>query len=68
MGQGSSFGSHPHRLDFGLADATEVERLEVFWPVSGETQVFEALPKNRRVRVTEGTPAPEIIEVQAPKR
>jgi hypothetical protein len=54
VGQHGSFGNSPFELHLGLGSATRVERLEVFWPVSGETQVFTELPAERRVHIVEG--------------
>jgi hypothetical protein len=54
VGQHGSFGNSPFELHLGLGSATRVERLEVFWPVSGETQVFTDLAADRRVHIVEG--------------
>jgi len=54
MGQHGSFGNSPFELHLGLGSATRVERLEVSWPVSGETQVFTDLAADRRVHIVEG--------------
>ncbi|HEX6882815.1 MAG TPA: CRTAC1 family protein [Planctomycetota bacterium] len=54
VGQHGSFGNSPFELHLGLGQATRVERLEVFWPVTGETQVFTGVPGDRRVRIVEG--------------
>ena len=67
VGQGSSFGSHPHRVELGLADATAVERLEVRWPTTGEVQFFDRLPVNRRVKITEGQGPPEVTMLAPPR-
>jgi tetratricopeptide (TPR) repeat protein len=58
----SSFGGSPHRLHVGLGDAQRIARLEVRWPNGGETQVFEDVPLDSWVRVTEGTKAFERLE------
>jgi len=49
-----SFGSNPLELHFGLGAATQIEKLVVFWPASGSTQVFENVAVDRTVSVTEG--------------
>ncbi|HVR74932.1 MAG TPA: tetratricopeptide repeat protein [Planctomycetota bacterium] len=41
-------------LDFGLAGAAEIERLEVRWP-AGSVQVFRGLAVNRAYRLVEGS-------------
>ncbi len=65
VGQHGSFGNSPFELHLGLGSATRVERLEVFWPVSGETQVFSGLPVDRRVRIVEGQTEAGITPVRA---
>ena len=53
MNSGSSFGANPLELHFGLADAKHVLRVEVFWPVTGKTQVIEKVNVNQRIEITE---------------
>lgn len=56
---GGSYASSPdRRLVFGLAEATEIDRLEVTWPW-GETQTVDGLQVDRYWRVTEGEQAAE---------
>jgi hypothetical protein len=55
VNSGGSFGCNPLRQQIGIGQATRVQRLEVFWPRTGETQVFEDLPVNGILRVTEGS-------------
>ncbi len=55
IGSGSSFGANPLRAEIGLAAAATVDRLEVHWPTSGETQIFSDVPADRFYRITEGT-------------
>lgn len=44
-------------LDFGLANANSVDRLEVHWP-SGQTQTFKNLEINQRYLIVEGASDP----------
>ncbi len=53
MGEGGSFGSNPLELHFGLGDAKIIDRVEVFWPVSGKTDVLESVELNQRVVIRE---------------
>jgi len=48
------FGSNPLIAHLGLGKATEIGRHEVFWPVTGVTQVNREIPMDQRVIVTEG--------------
>ena len=37
----------------GLGKADRVDRIEVFWPTTGRTQVLQDLPANQSVRIVE---------------
>ena len=55
VGSVSSFGGSPvSRQAIGLGDATSIVRLEVTWPTSRTTQVFEEVPIDAFFRVIEG--------------
>ena len=54
VSSGGSFGASPLRREIGLAKAGRVERLEVFWPTTGATQVFETIPADQSIEITEG--------------
>lgn len=58
-GMVSSYGGSPHRQEIGLGDATRVVRLTVRWPRTQEPQVFQDLPLDVHLRLTEGEPAPQ---------
>ena len=51
---GGSFGSSPFEQHIGLDTASTITRLEIFWPLSGETQVFKNIGVNQRIQITEG--------------
>jgi len=54
VGSGGSFGANPFRQEIGLGQATSVERVEIFWPVSRTTQVITGLSLDRTYRIREG--------------
>jgi len=54
VGTGASFGANPLRQEIGLGQATGVKRIEVFWPVSGTTQVLTGFNLDRTYRIREG--------------
>ncbi|HUG10777.1 MAG TPA: CRTAC1 family protein, partial [Opitutaceae bacterium] len=54
VGSGGSFGASPLRQEIGLGDAEEIVRVEIFWPVTGETQVLTGLSVDRAYSVREG--------------
>jgi hypothetical protein len=54
VGSGGSFGASPMRLDIGIGPAGAIARVEIFWPVTGETQVVKGLGINRLYHLREG--------------
>jgi hypothetical protein len=54
VNSGGSFGSNPLRQTLGLGKDGTIQSLEVFWPTTGITQTFSAVPTNRLIRITEG--------------
>jgi len=65
VGTGGSFGSQTLRQEIGLGRATRVKRVEIFWPVTGETQVLENLEANRCYHVVEGAAAATAVELRS---
>ena len=63
VNSGGSFGGNPLRQILGLGDAERIDRLEVYWPTSDTTQVFENAPLDATVEVTEGRPELRRIEL-----
>jgi hypothetical protein len=57
VGTGASFGSSPLRQEIGVGPSTVVERVEIFWPVSGTTQVVTGLAVNRCYAIREDSAA-----------
>jgi hypothetical protein len=54
VGTGGSFGANPLRQEIGLGQAEGIERLEVFWPVTGKTNVYENVMIDQFVQLREG--------------
>lgn len=50
----SSFGGSPSRQEIGLGKVAKILSVSVVWPASGTTQVFDQVPLNSGVIVTEG--------------
>jgi hypothetical protein len=65
VSSGGSFGANPLRQTFGLDDADEVVRVEIFWPVTGDTQIVRGVPVDAFVRVVEGGEGFELVELPA---
>lgn len=51
----SSFGGSPHRLEIGLGDAQRITRIVIRWPRSAEVQVFQGVPLDAWLEITEGS-------------
>lgn len=62
VGSVSSFGGSPSRQEIGLGDATGIIRVEIDWPRS-DRQILTDVTMNTIIRVTEGSPLPEAIDV-----
>lgn len=54
VNSGGSFGANPLQQQIGLGNATEIDRVEVFWPVTGITQVVDRIDMDQFVEITEG--------------
>ena len=54
VGSGGSFGANPLRQTIGLGDAVRIEKLEVYWPSTGRTQLFPGVPMDAFIEVVEG--------------
>ncbi len=57
ISSGSSFGGNPLEQTIGLAKATRVDRLEIYWPTSKTTQVFREIAADQAIEVIEFEPA-----------
>lgn len=66
VGSISSFGYTPVRQEIGLGQATSIRKLEVFWPASGELQVYENLPVDHRIEIVEGESSPRLKDLRVP--
>lgn len=56
VGSGGSFGASPMRQEIGLGKAQAIRSVEIFWPVTGMTQVLTGIEINRLYHVREGDP------------
>ena len=51
---GGSFGRNPLRQMIGLGESERIDVLEVFWPTTGETQVFADVAVDQVIHIVEG--------------
>lgn len=57
VNSGASFGANPLRQHIGLGSAEEISKLEIYWPTSDITQIFEHIPAGQAIEITEGKQA-----------
>jgi hypothetical protein len=50
---GGSFGSNPLEQHIGIGQATAIEKIEITWPVTGKTQVFQSPPIDLNIKIKE---------------
>lgn len=50
---GGSFGANPLEQTIGLGSAEAIEKLEIYWPTTGATQVFGNVPTKSYLEITE---------------
>lgn len=56
VGSGGSFGCSPLRQEFGLGQAKSIRQVEIFWPVTGKTQIVKNVSMDRTYRIKENAP------------
>jgi hypothetical protein len=61
---GASFGANPLRQEIGLGHATAIDRVEIFWPVTRETQVIRNLALDHAYRIREGDSAAQAVALK----
>jgi hypothetical protein len=54
----------PSLAHFGLGDASQADRLTIYWP-SGTVQTLTDLEVDRHLEVTENSPDPRIVNAGA---
>ncbi len=65
VGENSSFGRSPLRLEIGLGQADAIARIEIFWPVTGRTQILTGLERDRSYHVQEGATAAVPLQLKS---
>jgi len=51
---GGSFGANPLRLSVGIGQASRIDRLDVYWPMTGKTQCFRDVAIDQMIQIIEG--------------
>jgi ASPIC and UnbV/FG-GAP-like repeat len=65
VGSGASFGASSMRQEIGLGQAQVIKRVEIFWPVTGITQVVTGLAPNQTYHILEGGAGPVAVKLQS---
>ncbi len=61
---GGSFGSNPLRQEIGVGDATAIVQAQIFWPVTGKTQVITGLQLDHAYHIKEGAPKADPLNLK----
>ncbi|MCA9139671.1 MAG: CRTAC1 family protein [Planctomycetales bacterium] len=61
VNSGGSFGCNPLRQQIGIGKETRISKLEIYWPTSDTTQVFEDVDADQFIRITEGDDRIEVL-------
>jgi len=65
VNSGGSFGANPLRQELGLGDALSIDRVEIFWPTTGRTQVLKGLETNQAYSVKEDASSATLLDRKA---
>lgn len=61
IGSGGSFGAQTLRAEIGLGKATQVDTLEIVWPVADSRQVWTGIAADQALKVVEGQDEVEVL-------
>ncbi len=53
VNSGGSFGSNPLQQHIGLGQAKAIDKIEIYWPVTGKVQVFKNPPVDTNFKIKE---------------
>jgi hypothetical protein len=53
VNSGGSFGSNPLQQHIGVGKATQIDEVQVYWPVTGKTQTFKNLKPGNHIKIKE---------------
>ena len=55
VNSGGSFGCNPLTQQVGLGQADRIDKLEIYWPTSDQTQRFDDVAVNQAIEIAEGS-------------
>ena len=65
VSSGASFGATTYRQEIGIGKADTIDRVEIFWPVTGKTQVLKDLAIDQAYHVREGDERTELMHLKS---
>ena len=54
LNSGGSFGASALRLEIGIGQAKIIDKIEIFWPKSGNKKIFKNIQPNQYIKIIEG--------------
>jgi hypothetical protein len=54
VNSGGSFGANPLRQHIGTGQANIIDKIEIHWPATNQTQVFTNIPAGINIKIKEG--------------
>jgi hypothetical protein len=57
VNSGGSFGSNPLQQHIGIGKATQINELQIYWPVTGKVQSFKNIVPGNYIKIKEGNNA-----------
>jgi hypothetical protein len=64
VNSGGTFGANPLRQTIGLGGAATIEKLEIFWPTSNQTQTFTTVRADQALEITEGASSYSVLNLK----
>lgn len=64
VSKGASFGSNPIRLQAGVGKAKVIDKMEVYWPATGKTDVYTNVAVNKVYKAKEGDPQLTVWDIK----
>ncbi|HEY5368399.1 MAG TPA: CRTAC1 family protein [Hanamia sp.] len=54
VNSGGSFGCNPLQQHIGVGQAASIDKIEITWPVTGKTQIFNNVTVDKNIKIKEG--------------
>lgn len=61
MNSGGSFGASPLIAHIGIGKATQIDRIEITWPLKNEKQEFTVVAPNQHIEIEEGNDQLQVL-------